>query len=143
MSNMATKNQKSYCIICGKQADGIEIKIDNVIKTIRYLKKTIFKTEKNNRLVVSKECYPLYIKNRKRYVSRQRLYITLGIVFVIFSIFISPTIQTIILSVSVLIFLYLISLLNYTPDLIITNETSHTTILENAATRLQKQKHKQ
>ena len=122
---MAIKKQKTYCIMCGKEQNGIEIKIDNVIKVIKYIKKTLFKSEKNNRLVVSKECYPLYIKNRNKYVSRQRLYITLGVIFVIFSIFISPTIATLVLSLGILLFLYLMSLLNYTPELNISKKSNN------------------
>ena len=130
---MAIKEkQKSYCIICGKEADGIEIKIDNVIRTIRYIKKKLFKTEKNNRLVVSKECYETYMKNRKRYISRQRLYVGLGLLFVIFSVLIAPSLPTFGLSILILLFLYLISFLNYTPELKIKPPKNNSAITSNA-----------
>jgi hypothetical protein len=114
-SNM--KDRKTYCIMCGKEKNGIEIKIDNVIKTIRYIKKKIFHTERNNRLVVCEECYQTYAKNRKRFVSRQRLYIGLGVVFLIFSVFLAPNVGSFIIGLVILLLLYILSFLNYTPEL--------------------------
>lgn len=116
-SSSKSSDRKTYCIMCGKEKNGIEIKIDNVINTIRYIKKKIFHTERNNRLVVCEECYPSYSKNRKRFVSRQRLYIGLGVVFLIFSVFLAPNVGSFLIGLAILLLLYALSFLNYTPEL--------------------------
>jgi hypothetical protein len=110
-------SRKSYCIICGQEKDGIEIENDYVISTIRWFKRNITKNEKDNKIVVCKECYPKYKVLRKRFENRQKIYITLGILFIIFGMIISPRVGTLIVTVIVAIFLYLLSLLSYTPKI--------------------------
>ncbi|MEM0200859.1 MAG: hypothetical protein QXD23_00440 [Candidatus Micrarchaeaceae archaeon] len=119
--NSKSNTRKTYCIMCGEEKNGIEIKIDNVITSIRFIKKKLFHSEKNNKLVVCKNCYPNYTKNRKRYVSRQRLYIGLGVVFLIFSVLLAPNFGTFLIGLAVLLLLYLLSFLNYTPELLISS----------------------
>lgn len=116
-SNVKSNTRKTYCIMCGLEKDGIEIKIDNVITSIRYIKKKIFHTEKNNKLVVCKECYPNYAKSRKRFINRQRLYVGLGVLFLIFSVILAPNVGSLLIGVIILLLLYLLSFLNYTPEL--------------------------
>lgn len=106
-----------YCIMCGKQRNGIEIKSDRVLEAIRWFKRNVTKDEKRNTLVVCKECYSTYKKNRDRYTSRQALYAILGFLFAVFSLLLSPQLTTVLLCIIIFAVLYLLSLLNYTPAL--------------------------
>ncbi|MEM0086893.1 MAG: hypothetical protein QW774_03510 [Candidatus Micrarchaeaceae archaeon] len=108
---------KSYCIICGKEKQGIPIEEDFVIESIRWFKRNVTKNEQHNRLVVCRECYPKYAKQRKSFESRRTLYIALGIAFIILSVLISPRATTIAIAVAVAVFLYLLSFLSYMPKL--------------------------
>ena len=109
--------RKSYCMICGRQKEGIAIKEDPVIEVIKWYKANITRNVKNNRIVVCRECYPKYKKMRGRYESNQRLLMVLGALFFIFGIIISLSLTTIAFSMAVVAFLYLISLLLYMPAL--------------------------
>ncbi len=109
--------QKSYCIICGNERDGIEIKGDNAIKTIRWFKRNVTRNEKDNRLVVCRECYPKYEKARKKYESRRITYAALGVLFAALSLIISPRPATLVIAVLVVAFLYALSYLTYMPAL--------------------------
>ena len=107
----------TYCIICGKQKSGIQVRNDYVIESIRMFKRGITKDEKGNKLVVCKEDYLTYKKRIEKFKSRQLMYMALGVLFVIFSILSPISYRTIVLDAGILALLYLISLLNYTPDL--------------------------
>ena len=110
--------QKSYCIVCGNERDGIEVKEDNVLRALRYIKYDLFKRpRRNNRIVVCKSCYESYKKHRKRYIGRQRLYLALGVLFLIFSILLAPSIYAALVGIVMIALLYLLSLLNYMPEL--------------------------
>ena len=109
--------QKSYCVVCGKEKNGLEVKTDNVIKTIRYIKLKLFHKVRNNRLVVCKECYDNYKKFRKRYVSRQRMYVGLGVLFLIFGMLLNPSVGALLAGLVIIAVLYLLSLLNYLPEI--------------------------
>ncbi|MGC8586920.1 MAG: hypothetical protein ACP5K9_01365 [Candidatus Micrarchaeia archaeon] len=113
---MADKT-KSYCIICGQEKDGIEIESDYVIDAIRWFKRNVTKNEQRNRIVVCKDCYPKYKILRKRFEKREKIYIILGILFIITGTVISPRIGTFIVTVIVAVFLYLLSLLSYIPKI--------------------------
>ncbi|MGC9037247.1 MAG: hypothetical protein ACP5IK_00840 [Candidatus Micrarchaeia archaeon] len=113
------RNQpKSVCIICGQEKPGIEVKEDNVIRAIRWFKRNVTKNEQGNKLVVCKDCYVKYSALRSKYESRQKLYIALGILFVIFSTIVSTN-KLVGLGIGIFIFLllYLISFLSYIPAL--------------------------
>jgi hypothetical protein len=109
--------KKSYCIVCGKEKKGIKVEEDAVLGSIRWFKRNVTKNEKGNVLVVCKECYANYKKDRKRYESRQRTYIALGVVFVLMSMFLSPNIMTLLISLVILVILYFLSLLSYMPKI--------------------------
>ncbi len=109
---------KSYCIICGEEKEGIEVKDDNVLNALRWFNRKILRIPpRNNRIVVCASCYPKYKKQRSKYLSRQRVYLVLGALFLIFGVAIARTITAFFLSLVVLAFLYLLSLLSYTPEL--------------------------
>ena len=108
---------KVVCIICGENKPGIRVKEDRVIGAIRWAKRNVTKNEKNNTLVVCRDCYPKYSKERSKYASRQVIYIALGMLFAIMSLLISPAILTFLIAVVVIAFFYGLSLLNYSPAL--------------------------
>lgn len=109
--------RESYCIACGEKKDGIEIKEDHVIQALRWFNRTVMKQNRNNRIVVCSACYDKYSKQRKRYISRQRIYAVLGILFLLFGVLIARSIQSVLIGLGVIALLYLISLLSYMPDL--------------------------
>ena len=107
----------TYCIICGKQRNGPEVKGDHVIGFLRWFKKNVTRDEKRNRLVVCKECYPAYKKRRDRYTSRQTLYMIIGAIFLVLGVAIAFSPLTLAVGLLMLAGLYLLSLMNYTPAL--------------------------
>ncbi len=107
----------TYCIICGKQKQGIPIKDDRVLEAIRWFKRNVTHNEKGNRLAICRECYPEYRKRRDRYTSRQAIYVILGAIFLVLGAAIRLTAQTVMVGILLLIALYGLSLLNYTPAL--------------------------
>ncbi len=109
--------QKSYCLMCAKERDGIPIKEDNVIKAIRLIKRHVFKSEKRNRIVICRECYEGYKKHRKKYVRRQAMYVALGVMFLIMLMLINLSAYSALFGIGMVILLYLLSLLNYMPEL--------------------------
>ncbi len=112
----------TYCIICGKQRDGLPVQNDYVIDAIRWFKRTVTKDEQRNKLIVCKEDYPTYKKNINRYNSRQIIYLSLGVLFMLLGLAVSVRAGTFLGVLVVLFFLYLLSLLNYTPSLVIEKE---------------------
>mgnify|MGYP001626360183 FL=1 len=109
---------KSVCIICGKEKPGIEVKPDFVIESIRWIKRNITKNEKGNRLVVCRDCYPAYRKLRERFERREKIYLTLGILFALLSFLLSSNkLYGLGIGLLVIALLYLFSLLNYMPSL--------------------------
>jgi hypothetical protein len=74
--------KKDACIICGKEKPGLEVKDDYMIDAVRWIKLKIFKSKpKNFRLVVCKDDFLKYKKQRDRYERNQMLYVAIGIIF--------------------------------------------------------------
>ncbi|MCL5419808.1 MAG: hypothetical protein M1354_02920 [Candidatus Marsarchaeota archaeon] len=109
--------RKVVCIICGKEKDGIPVKIDSIIKAIRWIKTNITRNEKNNILVVCRDDYQAYAKARKKYTSRQALYLTLGVIFFIIGNVMALSLAGFAITVLVLAMFYGLSLLSYAPAL--------------------------
>lgn len=107
--------KKSYCVICGKEKRGIAVQDDLILDSIRWFKRNVTKNEKGNRLVVCKEDYGAYKAARKKYVGRQRIYLALGVLFVMLTILVYPSIAAVVTSVVVFAFIVLLSLLSYMP----------------------------
>lgn len=107
----------TYCIICGKQKNGIPVENDYVLDMLRWFKRNVTKNEQKNKLIVCKEDYPVYKKNRSRYVFRLAVYLTIGSLFFILGLLLSPSVATFFIGAILLIFLYSLSLLSYTPKL--------------------------
>jgi cytochrome b subunit of formate dehydrogenase len=101
--------------MCGKERDGIEVQDDFVLGAVRWFKRNVTKDEKKNRIVVCRDCYPQYKKRRGAYNFRQKLYLALGVAFLLISLVMSPRATTIVVSLLVLAMLYLFSLMSYTP----------------------------
>ncbi len=115
--------RKSVCIICGKEKEGLEVQDDYVIKAIRWLKRNVTKNEKGNRLVVCRDCYPKYREMRKNYEKRLRQNIALGVIFlVLLLIFSQNKLYAFLVGGGILLLLYLLTLLNYVPQLKVTAE---------------------
>ena len=108
---------KSYCMMCGKERKGIEVQDDYVLGALRWFKRNVTKDEQGNRIVVCRDCYSDYKKRRGTYESRQRLYLALGVLFVIISLIISLRALTVLVSLLVLAVMYLFSLMSYVPKI--------------------------
>lgn len=121
-SDTMKDTRQSYCIICGKNKEGVGIKEDYVIGSIRWFNRKVLKQFRNNRLVVCKTCYPKYKEQRKKFVGRQRLYIALGAIFLILGVLLDRTVAAFLLGIAVVIVLYLFSLLSYVPELLYKHE---------------------
>lgn len=111
------EKRATYCIICGERKDGLEIEEDYVLEAIRWFKRNVTHDERGNRLVVCKKCYPDYKKRRDRYVNRQRIYVAMGVIFVILVLIVSQDPFTLIAAFIMLLLFYALSLANYMPDL--------------------------
>ena len=112
--------KESCCIICGERRDGIKVADDHVLRALRWFKTNVTRNVKNNELVVCKGCYPKYSKSRKRYTGRRAAYITLGALFLIFSIAVSvgsANALAIVAGIIIMVLMYLLSLVSYTPAL--------------------------
>lgn len=108
---------KPKCIICGKDKDGLEIKEDYVIEFIRLFNRKVLKKENHFKLVVCKECYINYKKMRNKFVRRQIMYIALGVIFAAMLFISSANPVSLLAGIGIIIFLYLLSLLSYMPEL--------------------------
>ncbi len=113
---------KSYCIICGLERAGLGVQADWELGVIRWFKKNVSRNERGNRLVVCRQCYPKYQASRGRYESRQKLYITLGVIFAAVSLLVSPALTTVLVAALVILLMLALSLLSYTPKISIKNE---------------------
>jgi len=58
-----------------------------------------------------------YEQSRKTYETRQAVYVGIGVVFAVLGIIVSPSLTSVVVSVALVVFLYLLSLLNYTPKI--------------------------
>ncbi len=106
----------SRCVICGQKKDGLEVKEDMVIKSIRYLKQNVTKDAKNYKLVVCRGCYPKYDKSRSAYVRKQISYVTIAVVFTVLLVIVSGA-QPGAFAFGILLIaaMYALSLLSYAP----------------------------
>jgi hypothetical protein len=112
------KTKEKRCIMCGLQKNGLEVREDFAINTIRWFKKNVTKNEKGYTLVVCKECYPSYVKEKKKFERRQMLYMALGIIFAFLLILASRgSLLSVFYAILVFAFLYSLSLLTYVPSL--------------------------
>ncbi|MEM3227549.1 MAG: hypothetical protein QXR58_00620 [Candidatus Micrarchaeaceae archaeon] len=115
---MSKNERESRCIICGLQKDGLELKEDYIIALIRFFKRNITKNEKGYRLVVCKDCYIKYAKQRGKFERRRAAYVAIGIVFMVLFVIVSPNkLSAVLYGLLITLFLYLLSLLNYMPAL--------------------------
>jgi hypothetical protein len=110
------EEEKSICIICGLDKDGLELKDDRVLKAMRWIKRNITKNPKNYRLVVCKEDFLKYKKGRDKYNKRQIIYLTIGIAFLVV-LFISSggRIYAVLVGILIAAFMWLLALVNYMP----------------------------
>ncbi len=108
--------KESRCIICGEKKNGLAVRNDYVIESVRWFKKNVTKNEKNYRLVVCKDCFLKYKKARDSYQRKELMYTTLGAVFAVLLVFISRfSISAFAAGIGITVFLYLLSQLGYTP----------------------------
>ncbi len=111
--------KETRCIICGSKKNGLEVEEDHVIKTIRWFKKNVTHNEKGARLIVCKECYPRYSKNRRSYERRQLLYVGLGLIMAILLVAAGQSFIAILYGAVIVVFMYVLSLLTYMPKVLI------------------------
>ncbi|MDE1873662.1 MAG: hypothetical protein KGI04_00895 [Candidatus Micrarchaeota archaeon] len=115
---------KTVCIICGKEKRGIDVADDLVLDSIRWFKQNVTHNERGNRLVVCRECYPKYAASRKKFESRQRLYLGLGIVFALLNVTLSRTLASVGISLLILLLFICFSLMSYSPRINIKKQHS-------------------
>lgn len=111
--------RESRCIICGERRNGLAVKEDYMIGSIRWVKRNITRNEKNYALVVCKGCYPKYKKAFDKYQRRLMVYLALGIIFAIaLMIGSSNILLSLLFGAGIILFLFLLSQLSYMPALV-------------------------
>jgi hypothetical protein len=118
--HMAKKDSKTglRCIICGEEKEGLPVKEDYIITAIRWVNRNIFHKYRNYHLVVCKECYLKYHKQREKYVHKQIAYVAIGVLFTLALLYSSrgnPV--SLLYGIAVIIFMYALSLVSYAPSL--------------------------
>jgi Ca2+/Na+ antiporter len=108
---------KSFCIICSRERQGIEVEDDFVLGAVRWFKRNVTHNEKNNRLVVCKEDYEKYKKSRSTFEFRQKLYLGFGVVFMILMLLLGRSASAFFSGILLLLLFYAFSFLSYTPKL--------------------------
>ena len=108
------------CIVCGIKRDGLPVREDNVIMAIRWFKRNVTKNEKGYNLVVCRDCYKKYEKSKHTYDRRRILYTSLGVIVAVLWIIVGGIrIDTVITAIVFIGIMYLLSLISYTPSLIL------------------------
>ena len=112
----SARKKESRCIICGQEKQGIPVETDWVIESIRWFKRNITRNERNYNLIVCRECYPKHNKLYNSFRNKQVFYIVLGLIFTFLLFFASRyNLLSLIPGIILTGFLYLLSLLSYTP----------------------------
>jgi hypothetical protein len=118
MEKSKDPKKKPRCIVCGEQKEGLGVKTDNVIKTLRWLNQHTVKAKNPYIPVVCRECFPKYYKKRKSFERKQVIYVIIGIFFLIFlAIAARGSIGAILVGLLITGFMYLLSFLTYMPQL--------------------------
>ncbi len=116
---------KKVCLICGEEKDGIPIKEDRIVQFIRKVKRRL-NVEKGYTIVVCNSCLKEYVKRRKQFEKYQLYSIILSVVlFVLFMILMLSSgrfsvlglVRSFVYSLLLGLFLFVISYLNYIPEL--------------------------
>ncbi len=106
------------CIYCGSAKDGLAVREDAVIASIRWFNRRILGRYRNYRLVVCKDCYLNYRKARKKYVRKQASYLVVGLLFAGLLVAVSPgNLFAYLFGFAIIAFMYLLSLVSYLPAL--------------------------
>lgn len=110
---------KRVCIICGNAREGLEVREDFVLSAMRWFKRNITRNEKGYRLVVCKECFLKYRKQRSSFERRRMLYVGLGLVFTITILAVSGGrfLGALAYGAGLTLFLYALALAGYIPAL--------------------------
>jgi hypothetical protein len=106
------------CIICGRKVPGLKVKNDYILSSIRWFKHNVTRNEKGFRLVVCKDDFAKYYKQRKSFERRRSTYVGLGVVFAAALFILSDfNYASLFYGLGIVVFLYLLSLVNYMPAL--------------------------
>lgn len=115
---MEAMKKSERCIVCGMEKPGLKVRDDFVINGIRVFKRYITRNEKGYELVVCRECYPKYRKERDKMVRRQIAYMIIGLLFAaVFVIISTNKLVALLYGALIVLFLYVLSLINYIPAL--------------------------
>jgi hypothetical protein len=95
---------------------------DFVLNSIRWFKRNVTRNEKNNRLVVCRECYPRYSAARRKFESRERLYIALGVIFAALNLIVARSLTSLLVSAAIILLMLALAFLSYTPRISIKNQ---------------------
>ncbi len=116
--------QKSYCIVCAKERKGIPVEDDLVLGTVRWFKTNVTRNERNNRLVVCRDCYLKYVAARKKFESRQKLYVAFGAILAGMNLLLSQSLLSLLVSMFIFLLLFTFSMLSYMPRISIKKQSN-------------------
>ncbi len=111
--------KESRCIMCGNPRQGLEVRPDYMIDTIRWFKRNVTKSEKGYGLVVCRDCFARYDKLRRSYQRRQAMYVALGIIFALALVAVAGPrlLSALVYGLLIIAFMYLLAQLSYMPAL--------------------------
>ena len=107
------------CIICGEKKDGLRVKSDSIINSIRWIKRNITRNEQGYDLVVCKGCFIKYRDAKAKYDRRRITYVGIGVAFTLLLVLLSGGRSPGALASGIVLIalMYLLSLLSYMPSL--------------------------
>ncbi|MGI0100544.1 MAG: hypothetical protein ACREBH_02390 [Candidatus Micrarchaeaceae archaeon] len=108
---------ESVCIMCGEKRNGLKVKDDWVINSMRWLKRRVSKNVNKRDLIVCKECFLKYRKRRDSYERKQVVYVAIGVIFlVVISVAAGGRISAILAGFAIAVFMFLLAQLSYMPE---------------------------
>lgn len=121
---MAREKAKApKCIICNSERDGIPIRADLFVRSLRWLNGHTVRYNNPTRPVICRECFPKYLSLRKRYEGRLVAYLVLGFLFTGFLVYASHAAPlSFAFGLLIIAMMYLLSLVNYVPPLAVPKE---------------------
>lgn len=110
-------NKTSACIICSKEnVQGIPVIEDKIIEVLRTIKSKLG-IVKGYKLIVCKDCEKEYEKRRKTFERNLLLYGGLGVVIMIFLMFLNFSIGSFLSGLLLFFVLIILALLKYVPKI--------------------------
>ena len=104
----------SVCIVCKENKKGTPVKDDVMISSIRSVKRAL-RISSNNTLVVCKGCMEQHMEKRREFEKKVLTYGVLGGALALILIILSRSIQGVVLSLLLVLFIVSLAIFHYHP----------------------------